>query len=129
MLKGISHRYRKILLGATYTMTYDRQILILRCPYGRVYDTNTGKAIVGAKVTVHYEDGSIVSLDKAANSIARNPQTTDATGCYGFKLETNKKYYITATAPGYQDFKSGVFTEKWHVLREDIPLTPLQMMK
>lgn len=115
--------------GATYTIDYDRQIYLYRCPYGRVYDVNTGKPIVGAKVTVLNEEGAIVSLDKASNSNARNPQTTDATGRYGFKLETNKKYYISVTAAGYKDFKTGVFTEKWHVLREDIALTPMGMMK
>ncbi len=111
--------------GASYTMTYDRQILILRCPYGKVTDAKTSKSVVGAKVTVHYEDGSLVPLDKAANPNAANPQITDATGRYGFKLQTGRNYYISATAPGYEEYKSPVFTEKWHVLREDIKLNPL----
>ena len=117
--------------GNSYTIPYDKELYIYRyrCPYGRVYNAKTGESIVGAKVTVFYKDGSIVALDKASNPTAHNPQITDATGRYGFKLEINKKYYITAIVPGYKDFKSGIFTEKWHVLREDIALTPLETMK
>lgn len=113
--------------GASYTMNYDRYIILWRCPYGKVSDSKTGTPIVGARVTVHYEDGSIVALDKASNSTASNPQSTDVTGRYGFKLETNRKYYLTASASGYKDYKSTVFTEKWHVLREDIALTPVDV--
>lgn len=114
--------------GVSYTFSYDQSIYLYlpRCPYGRVYNVKTGKAIVGAKVTVHNEDGSIVALDKAANPTVSNPQTTDATGRFGFKLKTNGKYYITATCPSYEDYKSPIFTEKWHVLREDVALTPIK---
>lgn len=110
--------------GASYTTNYDKQLYLYRCPYGKVYDKGTGQSIVGAKVTVHFEDGSIVPLDKASNPTASNPQVTDATGRYGVKLQSNRKYYISATADGYKEYKSPVFTEKWHVLREDIALTP-----
>ena len=112
--------------GATYTQTYDKSLYLYRCPYGKVTNEQTGEKIAGAKVTVHFEDGAIVALDKASNANARNPQVTDATGRYGFKLETNRKYYITASAEDYQDYKSPVFTEKWHVLREDIALLPIK---
>jgi hypothetical protein len=114
--------------GASYTTNYDKQLYLYRCPYGKVYDTDTGQSIVGAKVTVHFEDGSIVPLDKASNPTASNPQVTDATGRYGVKLQANRKYYITATAEGYKEYKSSVFTEKWHVLREDISLTPVDVV-
>lgn len=112
--------------GANYSMTYDKELMLARCPYGKVYDKRTGQPIVGAKVTVHFEDGSIVPLDKSTNSNASNPQITDATGRYGFKLMTNRKYYLKSTAPGYKEYKSDIFTEKWHVLREDISLTPIE---
>lgn len=114
--------------GSTYTMTYDRQIYLYRCPYGKVYNAKTKQPVVGAKIAVHFEDGSIVPLDKASNPTAKNPQLTDATGRYGVKLQTDRKYYITAKADGYEDYKSEVFTEKWHVLREDISLTPLEQV-
>lgn len=111
--------------GSTYTQSYDKSLYLYRCPYGKVYDSVTNRPIVNAKVVVHFEDGSIVPLDRASNPTASNPQTTDATGRYGFKLETNRKYFMTATADGYEDYKSQVFTEKWHVLREDIALNPM----
>lgn len=111
--------------GSTYTQSYDKALYLYRCPYGKVYDSVTSRPIVNAKVVVHFEDGSIVPLDRASNPTASNPQTTDATGRYGFKLETNRKYFMTATADGYEEYKSPVFTEKWHVLREDIALNPI----
>jgi hypothetical protein len=111
--------------GATYTQTYDNALYLYRCPYGKVTDKKTGLPIAGAKITVHFEDGSIVPLDRASNPTASNPQYTDATGRYGAKLRTNKKYYITAEAEGYEPYRSETFTEKWHVLREDVALTPV----
>ena len=110
--------------GSTYTQSYDKALYLYRCPYGKIYNSKTSRPIVNAKVTVHFEDGSIVSLDRASNPTAGNPQTTDATGRYGFKLETNRKYFMTASADGYENYKSPIFTEKWHVLREDIALNP-----
>ncbi len=114
--------------GQSYTTTYDKSLYLYRCPYGKVTNAKTGRPIVGAKVTVHFEDGSIVPLDKASNPTATNPQITDATGRYGVKLQTNRKYYITAKAPGYKLYKSEIFTEKWHVLREDLSLTPVDLV-
>jgi len=110
--------------GASYTTTFDKQINLYRCPYGKVTDSRTDQAIVGTKITVHYDDGSIVALDKATNKTANNPQITDATGRFGFILQTNRKYYLTATAEGYEDYQSGIFTEQWHVIREDIKMEP-----
>lgn len=113
--------------GASYSQTYDRQLYLYRCPYGTVSNAKTRLPIAGAKITVHYEDGSLVELDKAANPHSKNPQVTDASGRYGCKLEGNRRYYIAASAPGYNDYKSEVFTEKWHVLREDISLEPVTL--
>lgn len=110
------------LTELTYTQTYDQLLYLYRCPYGKIKDSRTGQTIVGAKVTVHFEDGSIVALDKATNKTASNPQITDATGRFGFILQTNRKYYLTARAEGYEDYQSDVFTEQWHVLREDIKM-------
>jgi len=110
--------------GATYTQTYDQSLYLYRCPYGKITNNRTGQAIVNAKITVHFEDGSIVSLDKATNKTANNPQVTDATGRFGFILQTNRKYYLTAKAEGYEDYQSDIFTEQWHVLREDIAMAP-----
>jgi len=112
--------------GASYTTTYDRQINLYRCPYGKVANKITGETIVGAKITVHFEDDSIVSLDKATNKTHTNPQMTDATGRFGFILQSNRKYYMTAKAEGYEDYQSEIFTEQWHVLREDIEMVPVQ---
>lgn len=111
--------------GASYTITYDRDLYLYRCPYGIVYDQQTGKPIAGAVVTVHNADGSIAALDKAANPNVSNPQTTDATGRYNAKLAIGKKYYLTVKAPGYQDYQSPVFSERWHIVREDVGMTPL----
>ncbi len=115
--------------GETYTQTYDSALYLYRCPYGKVSNKMTGMPIAGAKITVHFEDGSLVTLDRASNPTASNPQYTDATGRYGAKLRTNKKYYITAEAEGYEPYKSEVFTEKWHVLREDVALEPVEEAK
>jgi len=112
--------------GETYTQTYDKSLYLYRCPYGKITNSVNGLPIVGAKITVHFEDGSIVPLDKASNPTATNPQITDATGRYGVKLQTNRKYYMTAKAKGYKQYKSEIFTEKWHVLREDIKLIPIE---
>ncbi len=114
--------------GQSYTTTYDKSLYLYRCPYGKVTNARTGQPIAGAKITVHFEDGSIVPLDKASNPTATNPQYTDATGRYGVKLQTNRKYYITAEAKGYKPYKSEIFTEKWHVLREDVGLTPIEQV-
>jgi len=111
--------------GESYTTSYDRSLYFYRCPYGKVANAKTGESIVGAKITVHFADGSKVPLDKASNPTANNPQITDATGRYGFVLETNRKYYLTASAPGYEDYRSETFTERWHVLREDVVLNPI----
>lgn len=113
--------------GKTSTINYDTyfryyQLDPNRCPYGKVFNAKNKLPVVGAKITVFNEDGSIVALDKASNPTAGNPQITDATGRYGCKLEINKKYYIVAKAEGYKEYKSPIFTEKWHVLREDIPM-------
>jgi len=110
--------------GTTTTSTYDKSLYLYRCPYGKITNGQTRQAIVNAKVTVHFEDGSIVSLDKATNKTASNPQVTDATGRFGFILQSNRKYYMTAKAEGYEDYKSEIFTEQWHVLREDITMEP-----
>jgi len=110
--------------GTTSTTSYDKSLYLYRCPYGKITDNRTGQAIVNAKVTVHFEDGSIVSLDKATNKTASNPQVTDATGRFGFILQSNRKYYLTAKAEGYEDYQSDIFTEQWHVLREDIAMAP-----
>lgn len=110
--------------GATYTIEYDKQVYLFRCPYGIVYDKTTGKAIAGVKVTIHNADGSIVALDKAANPNASNPQTTDATGRYNAKLAVGNKYYLTVKARGYEEYRSPLFSERWHVVREDVGLTP-----
>ena len=82
--------------------------------------------VIGAKITVFTENGSIVALDKASNPTASNPQMTDATGRFGFNLHTDRKYYMVASAPGYEDYQSDVFTEQWHVIREDIKMVPEQ---
>ena len=112
--------------GQSYTTTNDKALYLYRCPYGKITNSKTGQPIVAAKITVHFEDGSIVPLDKASNPTATNPQITDATGRYGVKLMTNRKYYLTAKAKGYKPYKSEIFTEKWHVLREDIKLVPAE---
>jgi hypothetical protein len=112
----------------SYTTTYDKSLYLYRCPYGKVTNAKTGQPIAGTRITVHFEDGSIVPLDKASNPTATNPQYTDATGRYGAKLQTNRKYYITAKAEGYKPYKSEIFTEKWHVLREDVALTPIDQV-
>ena len=97
-----------------------------RDPYGNVEDAVTGQAIVGDKITVFTDDGSIVALDKASNPTASNPQMTDATGRFGFNLRSDRKYYMVASAHGYEDYQSDVFTEQFHVIREDIKLIPKQ---
>lgn len=112
--------------GATYTITYDRDIYLYRCPYGIVYDKTTSKPIVGATVTVHNADGSIVALDKASNPNVSNPQTTDATGRYNAKLAIGKKYYLSVKARGYEEYRSSLFSERWHIVREDVGLTPVK---
>lgn len=106
------------------TQTSDKSLYIYRDPYGNVQDSVTGQAIIGAKITIHNSDGSIVTLDKASNPNAYNPQVTDATGRFAFNLRTDRKYYMVVSAPGYEQYRSTVFTEKWHVIREDIKLTP-----
>ncbi len=110
---------------AKVTRTADKSLYIYRDPYGKIEDSVTGQLIVGAEIIVYNADDSIVILDKAANPNAYNPQVTDATGRFAFNLRTNRKYYMVVTAPGYEDYESGVFTEKWHVIREDITLSPI----
>lgn len=110
--------------GASYTMTLDNQIRLID-PYGIVYDKSTGRPIVNATVTVHHADGSVVALDKSGNANVTNPQSTDATGRYSCKLASGK-YYLTVKAPGYEDYKSGIFSEAGHIVREDVGMTPQQ---
>lgn len=112
--------------GASYTIPYDRDLYLYRCPYGIVYDKTTGKPIVGATVAVHNANGSLVLLDKASNPNVSNPQVTDATGRYNAKLAIGKKYYLTVKAPGYAEYNSPLFSERWHIVREDVGLTPVQ---
>jgi len=107
------------------TQTADKSLYIYRDPYGNVEDSVTGQAIIGAEITVYYSDGSFVILDKAANPNTYNPQVTDATGRFAFNLRTDRQYFMIVSAPGYEDYRSGVFTEKWHVIREDIRLSPI----
>jgi len=112
--------------GVSYTITYDRDIYLYRCPYGIVYDQTTGRPIVGATVTIHNADSSLVVLDQASNPNVSNPQTTDATGRYNAKLAIGKKYYLTVKAPGYEEYRSPLFSERWHIVREDVGLTPVK---
>lgn len=114
--------------GATYTFAYDKDLYLYRCPYGIIYDKKSGKAIAGATVTVHNADGSIAVLDKGANPNVSNPQTTDATGRYNCKLAIGKKYYLTVKAPGYAEYKSDLFSERWHIVKEDVGMNALQVM-
>ena len=109
---------------STVTQTFDQSLYLYRDPYGKIENSVTGEAIVGAKITVFTENGSIVALDKASNPTASNPQMTDATGRFGFNLRADRKYYMVASAPGYEDYQSDVFTEQWHVIREDITMVP-----
>lgn len=108
--------------GSSITYTFDESLYIWRCPYGIVYDKATGKPIPGATVAIHTADGSIAVLDKGANPNVSNPQKTDATGRYNAKLAIGKKYYLTVTAPGYAEYKSSLFSERWHIVREDVGL-------
>jgi len=114
--------------GQSYTYTHDRQVYLYRCPYGIVYDHETGEPIAGATVTVHNVDGSVAVLDKAANPNVNNPQVTDATGRYNCKLAIGKKYYLQVVVPGYAPYQSQVFSERWHIVREDVGLTPSLML-
>jgi len=113
--------------GATYTITYDKTLYFFVCPYGIVYDQTTGKPVVGATVAIHNADGSVVALDQGANPNVSNPQKTDATGRYNAKLAVGRKYYLTVKAPGYEEYKSPLFSERWHIVREDVGLTPLKV--
>ncbi len=114
--------------GQSYTMDYDRQLQIYKCPYGIVYDQESGEPIAGATVTVHNVDGSVAVLDKAANPNVHNPQVTDATGRYNCKLAIGKKYYLQVEVPGYASYRSQVFSERWHIVREDVGLTRSMML-
>lgn len=109
--------------GASYTMTLDNQIRLID-PYGIVYDKATGRPIAGATVTVHHTDGSVVTLDRSANPNVSNPQTTDATGRYSCKLAAGK-YYLTVKASGYREYRSPMFSEQGHIVREDVGMTPI----
>ena len=113
------------LTGSSQSTTYDRYYYFYRCPYGIIYDKATGQAIANATVTVHNVDGSVVALDKSANPNVTNPQTTDATGRYNCKLAIGKKYYMTVTAPGYAPYTSGLFSERWTIVREDVAMLPV----
>jgi hypothetical protein len=110
--------------GATYTMTFDKQVALVD-PYGIVYDRITGQPIAGATVTVHNVDGSVVALDQSGNPNVHNPQTTDATGRYNYKLPVGRQYYLTVAAPGYAPYQSSVFSERGTIVREDVGLSPL----
>lgn len=112
--------------GHSHKMSFDRPLYLYRSPYGKVTNARSGEPIVGVKITVHFEDGSIAALDKASNPTASNPQTSDATGRYKFKLDKNRKYYITATAPGYQVYTSNTFTGKSGGFRENLELIPIK---
>jgi len=114
--------------GQSYTTTHDKQVYLFRCPYGIVYDHETGEPIAGATVTVHNVDGSVAVLDKAANPNVNNPQVTDATGRYNCKLAIGKKYYLQVVVPGYAPYQSQVFSERWHIVREDVGLTRAMML-
>ena len=88
-------------------------------PYGAVYDAITGQAIAGAQVTLHTPDGSIYS-----GTPQDNPQSTDALGKYNFYAEKGK-YYITATAQGYGDYTSSIFTEDGGSVLINVNMEPL----
>jgi hypothetical protein len=115
--------------GETTTITYDKSLYLYRCPYGVVYSKTTGAPIAGAVVSVHdAHTGAVIALDLASNPTASNPQTTDASGRYDCKLEIGRQYYITVKATGFADYQSAVFSERWHVVREDIPLEMLRVV-
>ena len=104
-------------------MTLDQQIRLVD-PYGIVYDKTMGTPIAGAVVTIHNADGSIAVLDKAANPNVSNPQTTDATGRYNANLAIGKKYYLSVKVDGYEAYQSPLFSERSHIVREDVALIP-----
>ena len=68
----------------------------------------------------------MVVLDKSANPDVSNPQMTDATGRYSCKLAIGK-YYLTVKAPGYEEYRSALFSEQGHIVREDVGMTALSV--
>jgi hypothetical protein len=98
----------------TYTVHYAAgpplviEFPILIDPSGFVYDEVTGNPVVGATVTLFYSPdgtpGSFVEVNEAAPppliSPAVNPQSTDATGHYGWDVQEGY-YYVHVEKAGY----------------------------
>ena len=101
---------------------------ILIDPYGFVYDASTNQRIEGATVSLFdFNTEELVSLPVYLGEIQLNPETTDANGYYDFFVPPGE-YFITATAPGYHDFKSGKIIVTTDVVNLNIPLLPMPQL-
>lgn len=68
-----------------------------RKPWGRVYDRLTNNPIYGA----------VVKIFDSKYKLAKETQTTDREGRFGF-LVSPGEYYIRVSRPGYEDYQSGL---------------------
>lgn len=99
-------------------------------PKGYVYQTINGKElrIPNAEISLYVfnSETNQFELWQAQDYDQKNPQTTNKTGEYNF-LVPEGKYYLTITAPDYQDYQSEEFEAKeGNVITSNIELTPIK---
>ncbi len=81
---------------------------ILIDPYGTIKKAGTSQVVEGAKVTLHYNDGTLVPLPKTSLGLSNNdnPQLSNEEGKYGWMVFPNKDYYIIAEKVGFHKYDS-----------------------
>jgi uncharacterized repeat protein (TIGR01451 family) len=89
---------------------------------GTAYDSQTGKTIKDASVTLYKADSTIYTSTPQPNS-----QTTNNEGKFLFEVEAGK-YYLAARHKDYKDYKSSVFTLTGSFVTEDITMEPLNLV-
>ncbi len=102
--------------------------IVLIDPSGKVYDTSTGEAIVGAEVTlyqIHPFTGEAIEMSPTLHAgmfePEVNPQTTGADGRYAWDVVAGD-YFVTVEVPGCEPATSETVTAPPPVTDLDIGL-------
>ena len=106
-------------------------------PYGILTDSDTGKPVAGANLTLYYANtvGNITN-GKTPDTVVQlpvidgfkpnnngNPQVSDASGAYSFMVFPNTDYYVVATKGGYEKYTSPTISVEQEIVKLDIKMT------
>lgn len=119
-------------------------------PYGTIRDSSTGKVLGDVHVQLYYADtprnrvngktpGSLVPLPELPgfapndnkngqystwNQVFNNHPAVQDHGNYAWMVFPESDYYIVATKPGYQDYRSPIISVEFDVVKHNFSMIP-----